>query len=615
MQTKNFRLTRYFTLTSFIAFALVALALMYFERNQGNFFQQVQEQQIGLFEQVQDSFAKQQNESARRDLLAIHESGNVNLTRLLANDLWERHFSPFVAQAQHIPVDHCSAIPHLMGSDGKPQAPAEKKICFANAGKQIMALPAFQALDTKMFDVMKNSTVFKIKVFDLRGITVYSSEHNQIGADKSNNAGWQSAVSGIPASELTFRSTFSAFEGVVENRDVISSYLPVRAPESEQIVGVFEIYSDVTPFLRQIKQTSEAIKQQVADTQAKVQQAAIENQAKVAQVSKLALGVVAGLLALLYVILFLIVNRAQDIIRNQEEENKKSQQRLSQAEKMASLGQMVAGVAHQLNTPLAFSKNNIEMAQEALAALAMPVETAQNLASFAKVAPEQDAVTFDLSQVRQKLETIDALDIDVQTITDMLDDVYNGVGQMAEMVTHLRDFTRLDQSKTQSVDLANALHSVAYIARSVIPNRVELIEEFGDVPQIAYDVSQLNQVVLNLINNAAQAISGDGKVWLRTQATSEGDIQIEVADTGAGIPANLLPKIFDLYFTTKPPGAGTGMGLHIAKDIVEQYGGRIEVQTQEGQGSVFTVTLPARLAQHGNAMIPQSGEDHQEQNQ
>ncbi len=547
MPTKRFQLTRYFTITSFIAFVLVALALVYVERNQGEFFHQVQDQQSELFGQVQRNFAQQQDEVARRDLLAIHESGNVNLTRLFANALWEKDFAPFVLKAQNIPVEHC-------------RQGGGQKACLARVGQQIMNFPEFNALDAKVFGAMQKSTVFKVKVFDLRGITVYSSEHSQIGQDKSNNAGWQGAINGTPKSELTFREKFSAFEGVVENRDVISSYLPVLAPESEQIVGVFEIYSDVTPFLNQIKQTAIKIEQTAADTQAKVKHAAAANQSKIEQYALLSIGAVTGVLGLLYMALFLVVKRAQDIMNDQEEERKKSQQRLSQAEKMASLGQMVAGIAHQLNTPLAFSENNVQMAKEAIGALELP----------------------DASDTVQKVEA-------------MLDDIYHGVGQMAELVTHLQDFTRLDQTKTEWADITTTLRSVVYIARSVIPNQVELIEAYNDVPQIKCDASQLNQVFLNLINNAAYAIAGGGKIWVRTQTTSEGNVQIEVEDTGAGISADVLPHIFDLYYTTKAQGEGTGMGLHIAKDIVEQHGGKLEVQTTEGKGSVFSVILPVGL--------------------
>lgn len=596
MQFTRFRLVRYFTLTSLLAFALVALALTYSERQQGLSFGQMQEAQRQMFTQAQDHFARQQEEAARRDLFTIHESGNVNLTRLFANALWEHDFSPFVAQAQVFTAEPCRTIPDTQAQDGTSQQPPEKKACFTELGKHIMALPAFKTLDAKVFDLMKKSTVLKIKVFDLRGITVYASEHRQIGEDKSASPGWRSAMSGNILNELTFREKFTAFGGVVENRDLISSYIPLLAPGSDDIVGAFELYSDVTPFLQQIKQTTGQIARTAAQTQSQVQQAAVDNQARVEQNSRLALSVVVGLLGLLYAALFVVVKRAQSILRAQEASRETTQQRLAQSEKMASLGQMVAGIAHQLNTPLAFCKNNVQMVQEALAAFALPLATAKHLVSLSKVEPAQDVVTLDIAKMRQDLEHIDALDTDVETLAMMLDDVQQGVENMAEMVTHLKDFTRLDQGNVQMADLNQALHSVVYLARSVMPNRVEVVEEYSALPHIECTVSQLNQVFLNLITNAAQAIPDSGTVWVRTRPTAAGGVQIDVQDTGGGIPKEILPKIFDLYFTTKARGEGTGLGLHIARDIVEQHHGTITVQSQEGTGTVFTITLPAKIA-------------------
>ena len=228
----RFQLVRYFTLASLSMFVLVTLAIAWFERQQSEFFKQVQVEQGEFFKEVQNGFAKQQEVAARRNLLLIHENGNVNLARLFANALWEQDFAPFVAKAQSFDADRCRSLPDAQKD--------EKKACFAEIGLKLRALKEFAELDAKVFDAMKRSTVFKIKVFDLRGITVYSSEHGQIGEDKSGNAGWRSAaVEGKPASELTHRDKFSAFEGVVENRDLISSYLPVLAPGSDRIVGVF----------------------------------------------------------------------------------------------------------------------------------------------------------------------------------------------------------------------------------------------------------------------------------------------------------------------------------------------------------------------------------------
>ena len=170
-------------------------------------------------------------------------------------------------------------------------------------------------------------------------------------------------------------------------------------------------------------------------------------------------------------------------------------------------------------------------------------------------------------------------------------DSSTNVEQMRELVVNLRDFTRLDRAQVDHVDLNKGLDNVIYIAKSVIPNRVTIHKEFGDVPAIACMPSQINQVFLNLINNAAQAIEGSGGITVRTGV--EGDyVKIEVADTGKGIPAEVLPHIFEPFYTTKEAGVGTGLGLSIAHDIVRNHGGRISLDSTVGQGTTFTILLP-----------------------
>ncbi|NMG31378.1 ATP-binding protein [Aromatoleum evansii] len=589
----RFRLVRYFTLASLGMFGLVALSLIYFEREQSQFYKQTNDEQLAFFGDVQQSFAKQQEDAARRDLLTIHEAGNVNLTRLFANALWERDFAPFVAQVQAIDVTGCQAIADVTDDKGKKAAPPEKKACFADIGKRIMALPGFKAIDAKVFDSMKKSTVFKIKVFDLRGITVYSSEHAQIGEDKSFNAGWRSAAfDGVPKSELTHRGKFSAFEGVVENRDLIGSYLPVLEPGSSRIVGVFEVYSDVTPFLKQIQQTSGQIRSTATDNQKKLGEAAAANQDAVDATSYRQLATIAGLLLLLFAALLVIVRRAEKIIQQQEADRAHAHQQLAQSEKMASLGQMVAGVAHQLNTPLAFSQNNILMVKDALQSMELPMKVAGRLSSILEDV-DGDKVTIKVSQLKANLDKLQEGNVDVTMLQEMLKDVLGGIDQMSELVVNLRDFTRLDRAATTNADLNKALHTVAYIAQTVLPKNIELVEEYGQLPSVECNPSQLNQVFLNLINNAAQAIEGPGRIRIRSFA--EGDqVHVEVQDNGRGIPDDVLPHIFDLYYTTKPAGEGTGLGLAIARNIVTEHGGDITVSTRIGVGTTFTVTLPVR---------------------
>jgi signal transduction histidine kinase len=591
---KRFRLVRYFTLASVGIFAAVAGALAYFERQQADFIGQMERQELDFVKQVQDAFARQQEQVARADLLAVHESGNVDLTRLFANTLWERDFGPFVAKVATIPVDHCRAIADVQGADGKTSAPQEKKDCFAEVGAKIRALPEFATLDAKVFDAMKKSHVFKIKVFDLRGITAYSSEHKQTGEDKSGNAGWQGAARGTPKSELTHRDKFSAFEGVVENRDLISSYLPVYPPGGgQEVVGVFEVYSDVTPLLARIRTTSTNIAATARSNQEQMEKAAAATLQEVDTLSHRGLAIVGALLAVLFVSLFVIVRRAEGIINQQECAREMDHQQLAQSEKMASLGQMVAGVAHQLNTPLAFSRSNISMVQDAIGNFVAPLKVAHAFADAVRKT-EGDTVTVNVHGFRHQIEAVEDSAGDVDMLSQMLGDTLQGIDQMHELVQNLRDFTRLDRAKTTQFDLNKGLHTVAYIARSAIPNRVQVVEQFGELPPVECNPSQLNQVFLNLINNAAQAIPGDGRVTVRTQVEGE-RVRVDITDTGSGIPEEVQPHIFDTYFTTKPAGEGTGLGLPIVKSIVEQHGGEVCFRTQVGVGTTFTVFLPVVL--------------------
>ena len=333
-QTRRFRLVRYFTLTSFGLLVPVALALTYFLVQQGNFLLQHSQEDREYFKKVQEGLSKQQDDAARRDLLAIHEAGTVNLAHLLENALWEKDFAPFVASAQKIPVEACRAMADVKDEkNGEMKPPREKQACFSELGKKFMRIPGFTDLNAKVYAAMRQSTVFKIKVFDLRGITLYSSEHSQIGQDKASNAGWiMAAGEGKPASELTYRDKFSAFEGVVEKRDLISIYLPVLQPGSKQIVGVFEVYSDVTHLLEQIKKTSADIKKSSAASLAMAEQANDAMRAEMERWGNQTLVIVLTLMLVLFGALFMIVRRADGIITRQENEGEKAGEALRASE-------------------------------------------------------------------------------------------------------------------------------------------------------------------------------------------------------------------------------------------------------------------------------------------
>jgi hypothetical protein len=356
----GFRLMHYFTLTSLVAFSVVAFALFVLQQMEGTFFEKVQREQGTFFAQVQTEFMRSQKSTARDDLLMLHQASHVNLTHVFSNVLWDADFAPFIARVRQIPIDHCRAIAAPPAITQLAAQPDARPACFAEVGRQIMALPGFAELDAKMHATMRKSSVFKIKVFDLRGITVYSSEHPQIGEDKADNRGWQSAIGGLPASELTHRDRFSAFEGVVENRDMISSYVP-KLGGSNGVVGavgvdgVFEIYSDVTPILKQIDSASAKIADLTAVNLARVEQASRKNQHTVDTSSDQFLLIMGALLAFLYVALLILVRNGQRIIDVQARAQELAILREERwfREKMAALATMAANVAHEVGNPLA----------------------------------------------------------------------------------------------------------------------------------------------------------------------------------------------------------------------------------------------------------------------
>ncbi len=173
-RAEGFRLTGYFTLTSLAAFAVVGAALFVLERMEATFFAEVQKEQAAFFAEAQHELTRAHEQAARNDVLAAHEAGHVNLARVFANVLWERDFAPFVARAERLPVEPCRALGGR--ADAATSEPTERRrACFAALGRRIMDLPGFAALDAKAYEAMQSSNVFRIKVFDLRGITVYSS--------------------------------------------------------------------------------------------------------------------------------------------------------------------------------------------------------------------------------------------------------------------------------------------------------------------------------------------------------------------------------------------------------------------------------------------------------
>jgi signal transduction histidine kinase len=276
-------------------------------------------------------------------------------------------------------------------------------------------------------------------------------------------------------------------------------------------------------------------------------------------------------------------------------ELKASQAQLIQSEKMASLGQMVAGVAHEINTPLGYVRNNVEMLGEFMQQLA-PLLQAYRSLGRTLLAPDSDAMAVGnaLSAIEQ-MEAATDPGLLLDDHATMLGDTLYGLGQISELVSGLKNFSRLDQAPTDNVSLNDCVESALLIARNALKSRVEVIRQLGDIPAVSCAPSQINQVLLNLLTNAAQAIDDRGRILIRTWA-DDSRVYLSVQDTGKGMPPEVLKRIFDPFYTTKPVGEGTGLGLSIAYKIVEQHGGRIHVASQVGRGTRFVIALPRPAA-------------------
>ena len=273
---------------------------------------------------------------------------------------------------------------------------------------------------------------------------------------------------------------------------------------------------------------------------------------------------------------------------------KESESQLIQSEKMSSLGQMVAGVAHEINTPLAYVKNSLGTVADRLPDLGKVIAESEQLLTMLQAGGNANAeilsrqfalVSAHIARLKQQ-RVMDGL-------TGLVKDGLYGTGQMAEIVGNLKDFSRLDRSKVTGFNLNEGLNSTLLLAKHLLKS-VSVDKHFGDIPTIICSPSQINQVFLNLVTNAAQAMEDrQGTLTLVTRNDNAG-VAVEIADNGKGIAPEVLPKIFDPFFSTKEIGKGTGLGLSISYKIVEQHGGRITVESQPGIGTKFTVWLPLK---------------------
>jgi two-component system NtrC family sensor kinase len=281
----------------------------------------------------------------------------------------------------------------------------------------------------------------------------------------------------------------------------------------------------------------------------------------------------------------MIASHAELMALNQQLEATRSQ--LLQADKMASIGQLAAGVAHEINNPIGFISSNF-------GALQAYVDTLfRMLHAYQDAEPEigAPAVGAALARLRGELD----LDYLQDDIPQLMAQSRDGLERVRTIVQNLKDFSHVDARQTWHwFDLHRGIDSTLNIVANEIKYSADVVREYGEIPEIECLSSQINQVIMNLVVNAGHAIGAPrGTITIRT-GVAAGQVWFSVSDTGCGIAPEHRARIFDPFFTTKPVGKGTGLGLSLTYGIVQAHGGVIEVDSEVGRGTTFRVTLPVR---------------------
>jgi signal transduction histidine kinase len=262
---------------------------------------------------------------------------------------------------------------------------------------------------------------------------------------------------------------------------------------------------------------------------------------------------------------------------------------LQQSEKMAAIGQLVASVAHEINNPIGFVHSNLGSLDGYVDDLLRVIDAYDRAADQSRAAPQR---LEEVAALRRRLD-VDFLRDDVRAL---LAETREGIGRVRRIVQDLKDLSRPGgDDEWQWADLRRGLEATLNIVGCQIRYDVQIVRDYAELPEIECLPAQLNQVFLNLLVNAAQAIEKQGSITVRTAADAT-SVRIEIADNGCGIPPERLPRLFEPFYTTKPAGRGTGLGLALSRDIVHKHGGRIEVESAVGQGTTFRVILPCQRA-------------------
>ena len=261
-----------------------------------------------------------------------------------------------------------------------------------------------------------------------------------------------------------------------------------------------------------------------------------------------------------------------------------TQEQLVQSEKMAGLGLLVAGVAHEVNNPISYIYANLKALQSYLSTVIKVLDDLKE-----QLPQIQDKET--LERYLKQLEEAHDLSFIRSDLPGLIEESIRGTQRVRDLVQNLRNFSRLDEAEVKEVDLHEGLESTLTLLSHELKHGITVHRQYGNLPLVKCHAGQINQVFMNILLNAVQALQGRGNIWITTRADQNRAV-VEIRDDGPGIPRSIQKRIFDPFFTTKPVGKGTGLGLSISYRIIQQHGGTIQVVSEEGKGTRFLIQLP-----------------------
>lgn len=517
------RFVRFFLLTSAVAVTAVALVVTFYREHEVD------------------------------RLIEFAEGRNVELARSFTGSVWPR-FSSYVMSASELDEE------------------------------ELRSSPETRAIGEAMKTASAGLPVLKIKIYSLDGITVYSSEPTEIGENKGGNLElFSAALNGYPASKLTFRDMFSSFEGTVQRRVLVESYLPIRQGGGP-VEGIIELYTDVSPFLAAIKRSTRKF--------------------------------ITGFLlivGLVYGMLFVIAWRADRTIKQQYADIMETNAALEHEVRQRRQAEKALKQAHD-ELEQRIEERTHELTEEIVERKRAEGEARRHrddLAHFARVSIMGEMATNLAHELNQPLTVIsgcaqfctDSLragNAEQAKLLDALEQVAGQADRASKIIRRIRGFIKKGEPERRLVDVNAEIRSVTDLLRSDTREQgteiqLKLTER---LPLVNADPIQIQQVILNLAYNGIEAMNGDGStsrcLTIHTSALRNGLVKVAVRDEGVGIAAETMSQLFDAFFTTKPHGLG--MGLSISRSIVEAHGGRLWASSDGKTGSVFRFTMPAAQA-------------------